>query len=260
MNGRINQVGFSQRIQLEWFEQTTRLILAGNGRAAVRDSLQRLLQDRVSVGSDAVRGTRGKVISILMKTWLTVPAGLEPLRDEGLRLLRGMNGNDRIVLHWGMASAVYPFWSVVAAYTGRLLRLQGVATAGQIQHRVRERYGERETASRAAQRVLRSFIDWGVLGETRKKGVYGRGERYPIQDPRLIAWMLEASLRARANRFASMKELIESPSLFPFHVRHVPAEHVVSLSPRLDILRHGMDGVLVTLCEEGPIRGKGIVK
>ena len=260
MNGRINQIGFSQRIRLEWFEQTTQLVLAGNDSAAVEDSLQNLLQDKVSIGSRAVRGNRGKVITILMKTWLTVPAGLEALRDEGLNLFRGLNGNDRIALHWGMASAAYPFWSVVAAYTGRLLRLQGVATAAQIQHRVRERYGERQTASRAARRVLRSFIDWGVLAETRHKGVYGPGDRSSIRDPRLIAWMLEASLRTRSNRFAPMKDLIESPSLFPFHIRHVPAEHVVSFSPRLDILRHGLDDNLVTLCEEGPAGSKWIVK
>lgn len=259
MNERINQIGFSQRIRLEWFEQTTQLILAGNTRAAVKDSLQNLLQDKVSVGSQAVRGNRGKVISILMKIWLTVPAGLDPLRDEGLNLLRGLNGKDRIFLHWGMASAAYPFLSVVAAYTGRLLRLQRVATAAQIQRRVRERYGERETASRAARRVLRSFIDWGVLAETRRKGVYETGDRYSIQDPKLIAWMLEASLRARANQFAPMKDLIESPSHFPFHIQHVPAEHVVSLSPRLDILRHGMDDILVTLREEGPTGRKRLV-
>ena len=119
MNGRINQIGFSQRIRLEWFEQTTQLVLAGNDSAAVKDSLQNLLQDKVSIGSRAVRGNRGKVITILMKTWLTVPAGLEALRDEGLNLFRGLNGNDRIALHWGMASAAYPFWSVVAAYTGK---------------------------------------------------------------------------------------------------------------------------------------------
>ena len=260
MNVRKDQIGFSQRIRLEWFEQTTQLVLAGNNRAAVKDSLENLLQDKVSVASQAVRGNRGKVISILMKTWLTVPTGLETLRDEGLNLLRGMSGNDRIALHWGMASAAYPFWSVVAEYTGRLLRLQGVAAAAQIQHRVRERYGERETASRAARRVLRSFIDWGVLAETRHKGVYRPGDRSSIRDPRLIAWMLEASLRTRSNQFAPMKDLIESPSLFPFHIRHVPAEHVVSFSPRLDILRHGLDDNLVTLCEEGPTRSKGIVK
>ena len=260
MNGRIRQIGFSQRIRLEWFEQTTWLILAGNDRAAVKDSLENLLQDKVSIGSQAIRGNRNKMITILMKTWLTVPGGLERLRDEGLNLLRGLNGNDRIVLHWGMASAAYPFWSVVAAYTGRLLRLQRVATAAQIQRRVRERYGQRETAARAARRVLRSFIDWGVLAETRHKGVYELGDRYSIQDPKLTAWILEASLRARSKRFSPMKDLIESPSLFPFRIQHLPAEHVVSFSPRLDILRHGLDDNLVTLCEEGPIRTKGIVK
>ena len=102
MNGRINQIGFSQRIRLEWFEQTTQLVLAGNDSAAVKDSLQNLLQDKVSIGSRAVRGNRVKVITILMKTWLTVPAGLEALRDEGLNLFRGLNGNDRIALHWGI--------------------------------------------------------------------------------------------------------------------------------------------------------------
>lgn len=260
MNGRANQIGFSQRIRLEWFEQTTRLILAGNDRASVRDSLEHLLQDKVSIGSQAVRGNRGKMISILMKTWLSVPAELEPLRDEGLNLLRGLHGNDGIVLHWGMASAAYPFWSVVAAYTGRLLRLQNVATAAQIQLRVRERYGERQTASRAARRVLRSFIDWGVLAETRQRGVYGPADRYTIQDPKLIAWMLEASLRARASRFAPMKDLIESPSLFPFRVRYVPADHVASLSSRLDIVRHGMDDNLVTLREDAAVWSKGTVK
>lgn len=257
MNRRNIQVGFSQRIRLEWFEQTTQLILAGNGRVAVKDSLQKLLQERVSVGSDAVRGNRGKVISILMNTWLTVPVGLEPLRDEGLNLLREMNGNDRIALHWGMASAVYPFWSVVAAYTGRLLRLQGVAAASQVQRRVRERYGDRQTASRAARRVLRSFIDWGVLEDTRHSGVYGPGKRYPIRDPRHVAWMVEASLPAQANRFVPMKYLIESPSLFPFRISRMATEHVVSFSPRLEILRQGLDDELVTLSEAGSSQGKG---
>ena len=55
MNGRKAQIGFSQRIRLEWFEQTANLILAGNDKATINDSLQDLLIDKVSVG--------GKVMS-----------------------------------------------------------------------------------------------------------------------------------------------------------------------------------------------------
>ena len=252
MNGRQNQIGFSQRIRLEWFEQTANLILVGNDKARINDTLQDFLQDRVSVGGTSVRGNREKAITILLKTWLTVPCELGTLRDEGLELLQGLRRKDRIAVHWGMALAAYPFWGAVAAHTGRLLRLQGTAAAAHVQRRIREKYGERETASRAARRVLRSFIDWGVLNETHDKGVYEQGRQYSVDEPRLIAWMVEASLRARSNGSASIKDLLDSPSIFPFRFARISAEHVASFSPRLDILRHGLDDDLVMLCEEGP--------
>ena len=247
MNGRQAQIGFSQRIRLEWFEQTANMILAGNDKTAINDSLQAFLEDKVSAGNQAARGSREKVITILLKTWLTVPRELEQLREDGLKILRGLARKDRIVVHWGMALAAYPFWGAVAAHTGRLLRLQGTAAAAHVQRRVKEEYGERETASRAARRVLRSFIDWGVLKETHDKGVYDQGQLYAVEEPKLIAWMVEASLHSRLNGAANVRDLIDSPSIFPFHMAHVAAEHVVSLSPRLDVLRHGLDDNLVML-------------
>jgi hypothetical protein len=249
MNGRKAQIGFSQRIRLEWFEQTANLILAGNDKAAINDTLQDLLQDRISVGGKSARGNREKVITILLKTWVTVPRELEKLRDEGLEILQGLPPKDRIAVHWGMVLAVYPFWGAVAAHAGRLLRLQGTAAAAHVQRRVKEDHGERETAARAARRVLRSFIDWGVLKETGDKGVYAQGNGYQIETPGLIAWMVEASLRARMNGSASIKDLLDTPSLFPFRLAHISAEHVASISTRLDILRHGLDEDLVMLRE-----------
>ena len=249
MNGRASQIGFSQRIRLEWLEQTANLVLAGNDKAEVNDSLQELLKDKVSIGGEAIRGNREKVITILMKTWLTVPRGLEALRDEGLQIHQGLPRKDRIAVHWGMALTAYPFWGAVAAHTGRLLRLQGTAAAAHVQRRVKEQYGERETASRAARRVLRSFIDWNVLNETDDKGVYAQGIRYSIQDHRLIAWLVEASLHTRANGSAAIKDLLDGPSIFPFRLAHISAEQLVSLSPRLDLLRHGLDDDLVMLRE-----------
>ncbi|MDY6823273.1 MAG: hypothetical protein SWH68_05670 [Thermodesulfobacteriota bacterium] len=247
MNGRKAQIGFSQRIRLEWFEQTANLILAGNDKATINDSLQDLLQNKVSVGGKSVRGNREKVITILLKTWLTMPRELKKLRDEGLEILQGLPRKDQIAVHWGMTLAAYPFWGAVAAHTGRLLRLQRTAAAAHVQRRVKEDYGERETASRAARRVLRSFIDWGVLKETGDKGVYGQGNQHAVEDPRLIAWMVEASLRARLNGSAAIKDLLDSPSIFPFRLAHISAEHVAYLSPRLNILRHGLDDDLVML-------------
>jgi hypothetical protein len=249
MNNRRKQVGFSQRIRLEWLQQTANLVLAGNDKNAVNASLQELLQDKVSVGGHAVRGNKEKAITILMKIWLNVPRELESLHRDGLELLKKLPPNDQIAVHWGMAMAVYPFWAAVAANTGRLLRLQGTAAAAHVQRRVREQYGERETVSRAARRVIRSFVDWGVLRETTGKGVYGQGLTCSINDPRLISWLIEASLHTRSNGSAAIKDLLNSTSLFPFRLSPMSADHLIAMSGCLDILRHGLDQDLIILRE-----------
>jgi len=246
---RTDRIGFSQRVRLEWFDRTAQLVLAGNDKAAVNDALQELLKDKVSVGGQGRRGNREKVITILLKTWLTSPSELQALREDGLDLLRQLSSDQHLAIHWGMVTAVYPFWSGVATQTGRLLKLQGSAAAAHVQRRVREQYGERETVSRAARRVLRSFLDWGVLRETGSKGIYTPATTLFIEDPRPIAWLVEANLHARANGSASLRELLDSPSFFPFRLRPVPAERIRTLSPRLDSFRQGLDNEVVVLRE-----------
>ncbi len=252
MTRRTNQIGFSQRVRLEWLEQTANLVLAGNDKAAVNDALQELLKDKVSVGGQAKGCNRNKIISILRKIWVTTPEDILPLRNDALAFLSTQSSSLSphhlsLAIHWGMVMAVYPFWSGVATQTGRLLRLQGSAAAAHVQRRVREQYGERETVSRAARRVLRSYLDWGVLQETGAKGIYSAGTTLAVEDSRLIAWLAEASLHARANGSAPLKDLIDSPSLFPFWIKPVHAESLVAASSRIDLLRHGWDDDLVML-------------
>ena len=127
-----------------------------------------------------------------------VPSELESLRIEGLELLKYLPRTGHLAVHWGMVMAVYPFWSGVAVQVGRILRLQGSVAAAHVQRRIREQYGERETVSRAARRVLRSYLDWGVLQGTGKKGIYTAGTTLAVDDSRLIAWLTEASLHTRA--------------------------------------------------------------
>lgn len=248
MSPRANQIGFSQRVRLEWLEQTANLVMAGNDRSVVNDSLQDLLMNKVSIGGTAERGNREKIITILLKIWVNVPTKLEPLRVDGFELLKCLPHTDHIAIHWGMAMAVYPFWAAVASYAGRLLRLQSSVGAAHVQRRMREQYGERDTVSRAARRVLRSFIDWGALKETSTKGVYDQGLCVAISNPKLTVWLIEACLHARPNGSAApIKDLFNNTSLFPFHFAAVPSESLVVLSPRLELLRHGLDDDLVLL-------------
>jgi hypothetical protein len=249
MNRRTNEIGFSQRVRLEWLEQVANLVLAGNDKSAVNEALQGILKDKVSVGGQAIRGNREKIITIIMKVWLNTPPELDSLRRRGLEQLKHLPRTDHLAVHWGMVMAVYPFWGAVAIQVGRLLRLQDSAGAAHIQRRMREQYGERETVSRAARRVLRSYMDWGVLRESGEKGIYKAPPAMVVEEPRLTAWLVEASLHVRTNhnQSAPLRDLFESLSLFPFRLKAIGAEGLLAATANLDILRHGLDDDLVML-------------
>lgn len=241
---RFMQIGLDRLIRLDWLERTASLALAGNDANSIKAILREDLKGTFRSERSDVRGSIDKTITILLRTWLIPPS---PFREEGLELLKRFPRREHFVIHWGMVMATYPFWSGVAIQVGRLLRLQGTAAAAHVQRRIREQYGERETVSRRTRYVLRSFLDWGVLQETGSTGVYGAGRTLSIDDPQLVAWLTEAALHARANGSAPLKDLLDSPGLFPFRIKPIQAESVRAASPRLDILRHGLDDDLVML-------------
>lgn len=253
---RLTQIGLDRLVRLVWLEKVSSLVLAGNEPRDIKTILQDDLQGAFRSTKTDVRGSMDKTITILLKVWLKVPAELESLRIGGLELLKRVPRRDHMAIHWGMVMAVYPFWSGVAIQVGRLLKLQGSAAAAHIQRRVREQYGERETVSRRARYVLRSYLDWGVLQESREKGIYSAGPSLVVEDSRLIAWLVEASLHTRANGSAPLEDLLVSPNVFPFRLAHVSAEHMASISPRLDLLRHGLDDYIVMLRDIGRVSRK----
>ena len=243
---RTGQIGFSQRIQLEWLEQTATLYLADNTREQIQANLQDILQDQLSVGGTAQRGNREKAITILLNIWVSVAEDIEGLRDDGLELLRRLPVQDHLPLHWGMSMAAYPFFGAVAETAGRLLQLQGTVAASQVQRRLREQYGERETVSRAARRILRCFVDWSVLQDTEDKGVYRAAPQKAIEDDRLAAWMIEARLVASGSDAKPLQALVQSPALFPFSIG-IPKTTQLGSNGRLELFRHGLDVDMVSL-------------
>jgi hypothetical protein len=164
-----------------------------------------------------------------MKIWANIPDELRSFHREGLDLIATLPPQEHLAVQWCMTMSVYPFWAGVSNHVGRLLRLQGTVVANQVQRRLREQYGDRETVSRRVRYVLRSFVDWEVLRETAEKGIYSTGDVLPIHNVKLIAWMTEAVVRSREGGSATMKDLLTGPSIFPFQLDHCSADQVVSL-------------------------------
>ncbi len=245
MKGRL-EVGFSQRIKLEWLEITANLVLAGSTRSEIGSFLDGFLEDKISVGSASKSSVRKKVISILLKIWVGAPAHLKPLRDEALELLKILPSEQHIVIHWGMAMAVYPFFAIVAENAGRLIRLQGSFAAASLQRRVKEQLGERETVSRATRRLIRSFVDWGVLQDTGEKGIYQPALAQSVDNRRLVAWLIEAVLIASDRNSQALGVISQAPALFPFTISPINLRDLEK-NQRLEFFRQGLDENMVML-------------
>jgi hypothetical protein len=248
-NNRLQQVGIDRLIRLQWLEQTTNLVLAGGDLPSIKHTLTEMLADTFPLSQKERRGSIGKIITVLTKTWILVPKELQELRDSGIALLRELSDPQHLPLHWGMIMAVYPFWGAVASQTGRLLKLQENVTAVQVQRRLSEQYGERTTVSRRVRYVLRAFVDWGVLKETHEKGLYTQGKAISVDGVVLIAWLVYASLLSRTTGSVPLKELLSNTSLFPLHIKPASPGLLNKACPRLEFLRSGLGEDLVSLQE-----------
>lgn len=242
----VARIGFDRFIRLNWLEQVARLVRDGASRSNIVDALDADLRAAFPTAGDGSRNAREKVLTVLICTWSVVPPDLVTFRNDGLAMLDQVTSSGRLALHWGMLLAAYPFFGAVATTAGALLRLQGTFSAGQLQRRMRERYGERETVVRASRRVLQSMADWGALAETGEHGVYTNTTRRTITDVALGPWLIEAALRADERSALSLTSLVRTPSLFPLDLNGLRAGRLAA-RPRLEVVRQSLDEDIVLL-------------
>ena len=214
---------------------------------AIKNELNDYLADRLSGGITSDRGSRQKIVTILLNIWLKHPEERREFCQDAYKLLKTTHRTDWIVIYWGLTSTVYPFWADVAKHIGRLFNLQGQLTNLQVYRRLHERHGDREIVSRATRSVVRSFVDWGILRQTEKKGVYKRELPYEIKRSELVSWLIEASLYNKEYNSSPFNEIFDNPQLFPFKIRNLSAEQLIDTSSRMEVFQHGLDEKLIRL-------------
>lgn len=241
MSDTVRGVGFDRKIRMAWLEAVAEWTASGMPDAEIRAKLDLLLEGEVK-GREA----RKKTKTVLLRTWLLPSEALRALRDQGLSLLARTEDSERLALHWGMVCASHQVVWETAAVIGRLLRLQSEASLAQVRARIVETYGERSTVVRASQRILRSFADWKVLEEMPERGVYRAGRIQRLEDPEVIAWLIEASLLSSGQEARVLPTLLASPSLFAFDIVLSGKEFLDSNS-RIALYRQGRSEELVSL-------------
>lgn len=240
-------IGIKQAIRVEWMEKTVNLILAGLEANAIRQELHEFfVGTQETDGSERSKNTRTFLVNNLMRVWVDPDRELIAFRDAAIDLLRKSSSN-ALPIHWAMISAAYPFWFNVARQTGRLLSLQDQVTQVQIINRMKEQYGDRQTISRYAKYVIRSFVAWGVLTDTGSKGCYAKSPKVPIDQVDRTALVYESVLLAEQIPKIAISLVQSNPALFPFAIQSMTGVRFSQLSKRVDVSRYGLDDELLVL-------------
>ncbi|QAZ66817.1 hypothetical protein [Solidesulfovibrio carbinolicus] len=248
MGKRHGAIGIKQTIHFDWMQKAANLLQVGLDAKGIRQELHEFLSNRKGNSSESERSdqTRTFAVNNLMKIWVSPDPELIPFRDASLACLRE-TPSMALAIHWGMISAVYPFWFNVARQTGRLLALQDQVTQTQIINRLKEQYGDRQTVSRYARFVIRSFVAWAVLKDSDAKGCYERASPISVAEPNLAILMSESALLAIPESKCALGLLLNNPAFFPFQLPVMTGDFISQRSERIDIVRYGLDDELLKL-------------
>ena len=248
MGKRHETIGIKQAIRFEWMQKAANLLLAGLDAKTIRQELHEFLADRKVSNPEYEQSvqTRTFVVNNLMKIWVSPDPELIPFRDASLEFLR-RNPSKVIAIHWGLIAATYPFWFNVARQTGRLLALQDRVTQMQIINRLKEQYGDRQTVSRYARYVIRSFVTWCVLHDSEGKGCYEKSTLVSNTEPSLAILMFESALLATPEAKSALGLLLNNPAFFPFQLPVMTGDFIAQRSERIEVVRYGLDDELLKL-------------
>ena len=237
---RFNKVGIQRELNVEWFNQSLRFHGFGLTKKMAQQEIYNYLELAPGFKTPPSLQTKMYIAHSLMKTWIAPEEAIVPLRDAAFLLVQ-KEPSCRIMTHWSLLSAAYPFWFEVSAIIGRLLNLQNQVTQNQIVTRLKEKFGDRQTISRRARYVIRSFVTWGLLRDSETNGCYEKVARKNITDIDVAIMMLEAALLANEESKMTLGALLNNPAFFPFQLPSISGDFVAQCNNRITVVRYGLD-------------------
>jgi hypothetical protein len=237
-----HDIGFNRRVRATWLTETLRLAAAEVPAAEI----EARLKDQIAADNPGKETIR-KVFIYLNRVWLQPPPYCEALREHALAMFRKRPDDDSaFLLNWGMCIAAYPFIGSVAEAAGRLLRLQGTVQAGQVNIRLRERFGDRHFVHRSVRYNLSTFLEAGALKEGKVRGVYTRDRFMTPRSDEESAWLVEALLHSQDDPHLPLQQIIAHGAFFPFEVKDLTLA-TLKVNPRIEVFRHGLTEALVSV-------------
>jgi hypothetical protein len=206
-------IGFRRNIYLEWMDAPAATYAAGDGAAALRAHLDPIVAHKVASAEN-----RGYALTILANIWLYGGERYPQLHAAALNLYAAAAvPDDRRWLHYGMAMAAYPFFQQTVRAIGRQVLRKDTFALSEIKSAMIADRGHPGGVAMAAERVVFSLRDWGLLSAGGRKGVLAPpAPRLATADLGLQAWLLALALNVHSGEELPYLDLIRLPELYPF--------------------------------------------
>ncbi|RFA35520.1 hypothetical protein CAI16_07710 [Virgibacillus dokdonensis] len=203
-------VGFDQKVLLNHLDYT-----ANQTKKHSRKEMYTVLDNYLRDDITGVK-SRKNAITMLMKIWYRVDDELKPIRDEILEEFSQLTNEERLLVHWGLTIAAYPFFKDVSNEFGRLFQLQDEVSSKAINNRMKEAYGDRRRVEVATSAVLGSMKAWNIIQPV-SKSIYTISEKIIITSSLIQSFFVQILLNV-LDSDALHVDLIENhPLFFPFN-------------------------------------------
>jgi hypothetical protein len=167
------------------------------------------LNDRLTLDIPGPQ-VRRKVVGIVNRMWFPADQAGKDLAQKAAEIVIGSDGN-RLAAFEAVAIGAYPYFRQVIENVGRLLRLQGTCTAGEVHRRMFEQHGKRSTIDQATSYGFKTMVSWGMIQRR-------TDQRLSITTALQIDAAARSLLDQAANRSRHSVSPLRSsdPLLFPF--------------------------------------------
>ena len=232
-------VGFDRFVKRAWMDQAAKLVVAGNSLDDINKEL-----DEYLLASIAGETSRRKTRNILTATWVkSLPNEVEHKR-QAAALFAKADKQERLLIHYGMSVATYPFFMSLSKILGRLFKLQDEARIAEFYRRVIEAMGDRDSIKRAVARYLQSLVEWGVL-EPSGQAAVKPAAKIQVAGSDVVTWLYASVLFSSDRDRLSTDDITADPCWFPFEIPH--GYFNVSDSEIIEVAYHGVGNTLIAL-------------
>ena len=232
-------VGFDRYVEKAWMDQAAELVVDGNSLNDVNEKLEEYLLRFIN-GETSRRKTK----NILTATWVKSPEVESAFKLKAVDLYAGANNQERLVIHYGMCVATYPFFKSLSKMLGRLFKLQDEVSSAEFYRRVIEDLGDRDCIKRAAARYLQSLKEWGLIKQS-GKAVVKPVAKVQVSGSELINWLYASLLYSSDRDQLSIDNITSDPVWYPFEI--LPGYFSPSKSQFIQVVHQSAETSLVSL-------------